>query len=96
MLTVFIVVGRIMVPKMSMPTLIPETCEYVTSHSKGTLQMFPTKDLKVGRLSWIIQGAKCHHKHPDKRDTTPSASYMFLLSGDTVGPPRHLQRDMLS
>lgn len=30
----------------------------------------------MGRFSWIIQGAKCHHKGPYKRDTEESESEM--------------------
>lgn len=59
-------IGRIialaLIPKMPMPQTSERS---VTSHGRRDFaDVIKVKDLKMRRLSWIIQMAQCNHKGP--------------------------------
>ena len=66
------VVSGIVAPK-DVHAPIPRTCDYVTLHDKGDFADV-IKDLEMGRLSWVIPSAQCHHKGPHKSQAGGSES----------------------
>lgn len=82
------VVGRTMPPSKDVHSLISRTCDYVTLHSKETLQVvFKVKGTETGRLPELFRWAQSNPRSPKKlEEGDRRVKILFISKDDPLHP----------